>query len=93
MGENVGALDGLREETEDVVDYQDGLGCAGGAGGVYGGEFLVMMGSGGCQLVLTGLHASQVNIFALGLIAFADDGGDTVELVSAAVVSTKKCFN
>ncbi len=34
MGEDVGALDGLVAEPEDVVDDEDGAGGAGGAGGV-----------------------------------------------------------
>ena len=34
VGEDVGALDGLREEAEDVVDYEDCARGGGGAGGV-----------------------------------------------------------
>ena len=38
MGEDVGTLDGLVAEAEDVVDDEDGAGGVGGAGGVCGGE-------------------------------------------------------
>jgi hypothetical protein len=34
--ENVGSLESLRIEAEDVVDYEDGFGCVGGAGNVCG---------------------------------------------------------
>ena len=34
MGEDVGALDGLRREAEDVIDDEDGGGGVGWTGGV-----------------------------------------------------------
>lgn len=36
MGEDVGALQGLVEEAEDVVDDEDALLCVFGAGGIWG---------------------------------------------------------
>lgn len=38
MGEDVGSLEGLGPEAEDVVDYEDGAGCRGGTGRVWGLE-------------------------------------------------------
>lgn len=38
VGEDVGALDALRGEAEDVEDDEDGGGGGGGAGGVCFGE-------------------------------------------------------
>lgn len=35
VGEDVGALEGLRAEAEDVVDDEDGRGGGGGTGGVW----------------------------------------------------------
>ena len=70
VGEDVGALDGLGGETEDVVNDEDG-GCGGGgAGGV-------------------ALHAIEVDVFALFLIAFGDCGSD----VAAGLAVSLLCFH
>ena len=71
VGEDVGALDGLGREAEDVVDDQQGGGGGGGAGGVashvvfecdVGAFFFVAGGDGGgdvaagCAVVLGCFH-------------------------------------
>lgn len=70
VGEDVGALDGLGGEAEDVVDDEDGGGGVGGAGGV-------------------ALHAVEVDVFALLLVALGDGGRD----IAAGLAVSLLCFH
>lgn len=77
MGKDVGALEGLGGEAEDVVDDEDGVFGAGGAGGVLGG-FLVGVGVIGLGLGegRTAFHFIELDVFALFFVAVGDDRGD-----------------
>ena len=59
VGEDVGALDGLRGEAEDVVDDEDGGGGVRGARGVASHAAAVV----------------EVDVFAFFLVAFGDGRG------------------
>ena len=75
VGENVGALDCLVRVSEDVVDDEDGGGGVGGAGSVCGGGVLVgwwmvLRWKWGRKVGRTAFGAIEVDVFALGTVAF-----------------------
>lgn len=79
-GHDVGALEGLLEEAEDVEDDEDALLGVGGAGGVCGGglsesgEGTWASSSSRLGRARTGLEAAEVFVAALGLVALGHDG-------------------
>jgi hypothetical protein len=72
ISEDVGTLDSLGEEAEDVVDNENGLLCIGWTGGVWNViRMLALVESN--SLYLTGLEAIDFDVFTPLLVAFAHD--------------------
>lgn len=63
VGEDVGALDRLRGEAEDVVDDEEGVGRVGGSRGV---AFHAVAARG----------ERELDVFAFWLVVFGDGGGN-----------------
>lgn len=83
--EDIGALKGLGEISEDVEDVEDGFRCICGASNIY---FTLLAQVHGLRIerVRTSLYASNSLIRALGLVAFGNDWGNATASCAVTVL-------